>query len=158
MPRYLFGRNRADWTMVQGPAVGEDDTVLGTKTFSELQREPFDLDPAKTVILNGDGSDGDSLSKRLRTIQTQPEREQRAYFGRMPLDEWEASGDWFVDQFAGLMNRFKDARKEKRRVVQEFEAEAARREQAVRLRADAIDDKLVKMRQDGQRVVGSRVL
>lgn len=135
-----------------------DDTVLGTKTFSDLQREPFDLDPAKTVILNGDGSDGDSLSKRLGKIQSQPEREQRAYFGTMPLDEWEASGDWFVDQFAGLMNRFKDARKEKRHVVQGFEAEAARREQAVRLRAEAIDDKLVKMRQDGQRVVGSRVL
>lgn len=135
-----------------------NDTVLGTKTFSELQEEPFDLDPAKTVILNGVGSEGDHLTRRLEKIQNQPERDQRAYFSTMPLDEWEASGDWFVEQFSSLMNRFKDARKEKRRVVQEFEAEAARREEVVRLRTEAIDDKLVKMRDDGQRVVGSRVL
>lgn len=135
-----------------------NDTILGTKTFSELQEEPFDLDPTKTVVLSGDGSDGDNLSKRLGKIQTQPEKDQKTYFGTMPLDEWEASGDWFVDQFSSLMNRFKDARKEKRRLVQDFETEAARREEAVRLRANAIDDKLVKMRQDGQRVVGSRML
>lgn len=133
-----------------------DDTVLGTKTFSELRDEPFDLDPAKTVILNGHGSDSENLSKRLGQIQNQSEKERRAYFATMPLEEWEASGDWFVDQFASLMTRFKDARREKRRVVEQFEAEAASREKAVRLRSDAIDRKLVKMRQDGQRVVGGR--
>jgi hypothetical protein len=133
-----------------------DDTVLVTKSFSELQDEPFDVDPAKTVVFNGHGSNGDNLSKKLSQVQNQSEKERRAYFATMPLEEWEASGDWFVDQFASLMNRFKDARREKRRVVQQFEVEAASREEAVRLRSDAIDRKLAKMRQDGQRVVRGR--
>lgn len=133
-----------------------NDTVLETKTFSDLQQEPFDLDPAKTVVLSGQGIGDDSLPKRLAQVQKQSESEQKAYFGSMPLQEWEAAGDWFVDEFSSLMNRFKDARKEKRHLVQDFEEEAAHREEAVRLRSDAIDDKLARMRQDGQRVVGSK--
>lgn len=135
-----------------------DDGVLMSKTFVELQQEPFDLDPAKTVILNGLGASVDNLSMRLAQVQQQSEKEQRSFFTDMPIAKWEESGDWFVDQFAGLMNKLKEARKNKRKMIQDFEAEAAAREEAVRLRSDAIDRKLVKMKQNGQRVVGGQNL
>jgi hypothetical protein len=48
------------------------------------------------------------------------------------------------------------ARRNKRRMIQEFEQEAASREEAVRVQTEAIDQKLSKMKQDGLRVVNAR--
>jgi hypothetical protein len=51
------------------------------------------------------------------------------------------------------MQKLLDSRRQKRKIIQEFEQEAANREEAVRLKTQAIDRKLSKMKQDGQRVV-----
>lgn len=135
-----------------------DDRALSNMSFGDLEREPFDLDPARAASQNGSVDDADNLTKRLNQARHLSDSEQRSFFSAMSMEDWEQSGDWFVDRFSDIMARLRDARRDKRRTVREFEAEAAQREETVRRRSDAIDRKLVKMRQDGQRVVGDRVL
>ena len=132
-----------------------DDNVLASMTFKDLQEEPFDLSPTGGVV-NGDGGSSAPamLKQRLDQYQQKDEAGQRALFTKMSVEEWEEAGDWFVDQFADIMTRLKEARREKRRKMHEFEAEAAEREEAVRTQTEMIDEKLIKMKQDGQRVVG----
>ncbi|KJZ79780.1 hypothetical protein HIM_00494 [Hirsutella minnesotensis 3608] len=132
-----------------------DDNILSSMTYKDLKDEPFDLDPAKS---SGQGGQ-DTLAKlplKLEQYRQQGEKEQRHIFSTMTFDDWEASGDWFVDQFTDIMQRLRYARRNKRRMMQGFEDEAARREEAVRHRSETIDRKLTKMRQDGQRVVGDQ--
>ena len=132
-----------------------DDQALSSMSATALQDEPFDWDPANAVG-HSNGGDAASLTEKLEQFSRQSEREQRAFFATMSMDDWEESGDWFVDQFSTLMTKLRDARRDKRRTIQNFEKEAFSREEAVRRRSEAIDRKLGKMRQDGQRVVGDR--
>ncbi|PHH66465.1 hypothetical protein CDD80_937 [Ophiocordyceps camponoti-rufipedis] len=132
-----------------------DDKMLSSMTYGHLQNEPFDLDPSKVSSQNGHDAAA-QLPLRLEQFRQQGEREQKQMFESMSMDDWEASGDWFVEQFTDLMKRLREARRGKRRTIRAFEDEASRREEAVRLRSETIDRKLVKMRQDGQRVVEDR--
>ncbi|KFH47158.1 hypothetical protein ACRE_020080 [Hapsidospora chrysogenum ATCC 11550] len=133
-----------------------DDMALSNMRYTDLQAEPFDLDPAQAAMQNSYGGDADALSKKLDQLKQQSEREQRAFFSNLSMEDWEQSGDWFVDRFSELMKKLRDARRNKRQMIREFEAEASKHEEAVRRRSEAIDQKLVKMRQDGQRVVGDK--
>ncbi|KAL6884210.1 extracellular mutant protein 11 domain-containing protein [Trichoderma longibrachiatum] len=133
-----------------------DDMALSTMSYNELQNEPFDFDPSKAPTHVGSGGaagSADTLTAKLEQYQHQSEKEQRALFRSMNVDDWEEAGDWFADQFHDLMHKLREARRNKRRMIQEFENEAADREAAVRLRTEAIERKLAKMKQDGQRVV-----
>ncbi|KAM4056679.1 extracellular mutant protein 11 domain-containing protein [Hirsutella rhossiliensis] len=134
-----------------------DDRMLSSMSFSDLTDEPFDLDPGKATAQGGQDASA-KLPLKLEQYRQQGEKEQQHMFAAMALDDWEAAGDWFVDQFSGIMTQLRDARRSKRRMVQGFEDEAARREEAVRLRSETIDRKLAKMRQDGQRVVDDKSL
>ncbi|EQK98204.1 hypothetical protein G6O67_000931 [Ophiocordyceps sinensis] len=134
-----------------------DDKMLSSMTFNDLTDEPFDLDPAKATAQSGQDASA-KLPLKLEQYRQQGEKEQQHMFAAMTLNDWEASGDWFVDQFADIMTRLRDARRSKRRMIQGFEDEVARREEAVRLRSETIDRKLAKMRQDGQRVVDDKSL
>ncbi|KAL6881348.1 extracellular mutant protein 11 domain-containing protein [Trichoderma novae-zelandiae] len=133
-----------------------DDMALSTMSYTELQKEPFDFDPSKAPTHVGSGGtagSADTLSAKLEQYQHQSDKEQRALFRSMNVDDWEEAGDWFADQFHEIMHKLREARRNKRRMIQEFENEAADREAAVRLRTEAIERKLTKMKQDGQRVV-----
>ncbi|PHH74754.1 hypothetical protein CDD82_4794 [Ophiocordyceps australis] len=129
-----------------------DDKLLSTMTYNDLDDEPFDLDPAKVVAQKGPDS-AVKLPLKLEQYRQQGRKEQLQLFSKMSLEEWETSGDWFVDQFTNIMKKLRDARRNKRCAMRAFEDEAARREEAVRLRLESIDRRLVKMKQDGQRVV-----
>ncbi|KAH8173212.1 extracellular mutant protein 11 domain-containing protein [Sarocladium implicatum] len=130
-----------------------DDQALSNMSYKNLRDESFDFDPSKAALA-GVTQDGTmDLPSKLEQRRHRGEEEQRQFFAGMPMQEWEESGDWFVDQFASLMKKMRDARREKRKAIQEFEDEAERREEVVRTRSNAIDRKLGKMRQDGMKVV-----
>lgn len=129
------------------------DDALGTMTFTQLRDEPFDFDPTKAAAGKLVDDTAQSLPAKLEQRKHLPADEQRHFFASMSINEWEDSGDWFIDQFTELMHKMRDARKAKRKQIQEFEEEAERREETVRLRSDQIDRKLSKMRQDGLKVV-----
>ncbi|KAG6026931.1 hypothetical protein E4U19_002342 [Claviceps sp. Clav32 group G5] len=135
-----------------------DDKVLSSMTYQDLQEEPFDVVPQLPGMLNGHDSAASKLVTRLEQFQQQGEREQFQFFSHLSIEEWENAGDWFVEQFTDIMSRLRQARRNKRGMVAAFEEEASQREEAIRVRTDAIDKKLMKMKQDGQRVVGDKHL
>ncbi|KHO01541.1 uncharacterized protein MAM_00542 [Metarhizium album ARSEF 1941] len=139
------------------PSLDYDDKVLSSMTYQDLQEEPFDLVP-QLLGMNGHDMSTSKLVSRLEQFQQQGEHEQRQFFANMSIEDWEDSGDWFAAQFTDMMKRLRNARREKRQMIRSFETEASHREEAIRLRTDAIDRKLAKMKQDGQRVVGDKDL
>lgn len=129
-----------------------DDSALKSMNFDDLLNQPFDFDPSKEEQ-KGAGINADNLAAKLDQFRHLGEREQHDVFSGMSVSDWEKSGEWFVDQFAGLMQKLTAARRDKRRIIELFEEEAAAREESVRLKTQSIDQKLRKMKQDGQRVV-----
>lgn len=133
-----------------------DDQALNTMEYRALLEQPFDFDPATaTASGNTIGHNGDS-DQRLAQMQHMGSAEQQRFFGDMSVDEWETAGNWFSEQFTGIMRRLTAARQSKRHIVDSFEQEAAAREAEVRRRSNKIDEKLQKMREDGMKVVGGR--
>ncbi|KAF4467892.1 hypothetical protein FALBO_5238 [Fusarium albosuccineum] len=137
------------------PSPEYDDVALRSMSFAALRQQPFDFDPSKEEQ-KGIGVNADNLDGKLDQFRHLGEREQHELFSNMSIEDWESSGDWFADEFTSFMKRLTEARRQKRRIIQEFEKEAANREEAVRLKSEAIDRKLCKMKQDGQRVVEDR--
>jgi hypothetical protein len=135
-----------------------DDKTLAGMAYSELQAQGFDFNPSSAAVHPSPESKGDETKSLLLRYLPQSEKEQRHMFANMPITDWEASGDWFIDQYVELMGRLRDARQKKRRVMRAFEDEITSREEMVRVRSDAIDRKLSKMQQDGQRVVEDKEL
>lgn len=134
-----------------------DDKMLSSMTSRDLQDEPFDVVPPLQGSGGHDASDS-KLTTRLEQVQQHSEAEQHQFFANMSMEEWHDSGDWFADQFSDIMKRLQAARRKKRETIQAFETEAFQREEVIRSRVDAIDRKLQKMKQDGQRVVGDKTL
>lgn len=134
------------------PSPEYDDVALNSMTFASLRQQPFDFDPSKDGQ-KGTGVNADNLEDKLEHFRQLGEKEQHDLFSNMSMENWETSGEWFVHEFSALMQKLLDSRRQKRKIIQEFEQEAANREEAVRLKTQAIDRKLSKMKQDGQRVV-----
>ncbi|RBR21570.1 uncharacterized protein FIESC28_04838 [Fusarium coffeatum] len=132
-----------------------DDVALRSMSFTTLQQQPFDFDPSKDEQ-KGTGVDPGNIEAKLDQFRHLGEQEQHDLFSHMSIENWETSGNWFVNEFSGLMQRLMESRRNKRMIIQEFEQEAADREEAVRLRTEAVDRKLSKMKQDGQRVVDDK--
>lgn len=139
------------------PSLDYDDKMLSCMTYHDLQGEPFDVVP-QLPGMNGHDAAASNLATRLTQFQQQGEREQHQFFANMSIEDWEDSGDWFAEQFSGIMGRLREARRSKRQMIRAFETEASHREEAIRLRTEALDRKLAKMKQDGQRVVGDKEL
>lgn len=74
----------------------------------------------------------------------------------MSVGDWERSGDWFLDQFGIVAKKLKEARKEKRDMVERFETEIANREEAVRVRTENITKKLSKIRHKGEDMLADK--
>ncbi|KAF9770660.1 hypothetical protein IL306_011756 [Fusarium sp. DS 682] len=134
------------------PSPEYDDMALNSMTFAALRQQPFDFDPSKDGQ-KGTGVNADNLETKLEHFRHVGEKEQHDLFSNMSMENWETSGEWFVSEFGGLMQKLLESRRHKRKIIQEFEQEAANREEAVRLKTQAIDRKLSRMKQDGQRVV-----
>ncbi|OAQ99433.1 hypothetical protein LLEC1_07880 [Akanthomyces lecanii] len=133
-----------------------DDQALNTMEYRALLEQPFDFDPATAMTLgNTIGHNGDD-DQRLAQMRHMGSAEQQRFFGDMSVDEWEIAGNWFSEQFTGIMRKLTAARQSKRHIVDSFEQEAAAREAEVRRRSNKIDEKLQKMREDGMKVVGGR--
>ncbi|KAL5614627.1 uncharacterized protein BROUX77_000464 [Berkeleyomyces rouxiae] len=130
-----------------------DDKALEAMDYSELKKQPFDYDPAVAPALQTTVGHGETLPAQLLHYKTRTDTDQRDFFSRMTVTDWERSGDWFLDQFGDLMQQIIQARKERRAMVGQFEAEVAGREELVRIKHDSIERKMTKMKQNGLKVV-----
>jgi hypothetical protein len=135
-----------------------DTNILSTMNYSELKDQPFDSNPKAlpSVILDILSGPEVSLEDHLEHFRGLEPDDQITFFAQMSLDQWEQSGDWFLGRFGEIMSKLKDARRAKRDVSKAFEEELATREQAIRLKAEGIQEVFRQMRAGGEGVLRGR--
>ncbi|PQE15435.1 extracellular mutant 11 domain-containing protein [Rutstroemia sp. NJR-2017a BVV2] len=146
-----------------------EDGVLRQMSYAELKEQSFDEIPkANETTIEPDISLSNlSLPERLAAtveqLHTGDERENEKrqeslaeLFGAMPRDDWEESGDWFLARFADVVIKLKEARREKRRIVAEFEREMEARELAVRESFTAYSEDMERMKEGAETVIAGK--
>ncbi|KAH7031209.1 extracellular mutant protein 11-domain-containing protein [Microdochium trichocladiopsis] len=126
-----------------------DDQALASMAFDKLQNQDFDFDPAKAEALSAEIPQG-TLEEKLSHFANRDKEAQSELFQKMPVSEWEESGDWFLERFSDIVKNFKQARKERRALADKFEAEVADRADLVRGRIERIDNTLEGMKEEGK--------
>ncbi|KAL2857541.1 extracellular mutant protein 11-domain-containing protein [Aspergillus pseudodeflectus] len=138
--------------------------ILCTKSFAELQAEPFDKTPTPTAskpapakeadpkLPPEKGKDEDKVSFLLRLS----EEERGQYFSKLSMNEWEECGDLLVEQFSKMMTNMKDLRHARRKTAAVFEAEVRRRNELVEEQSAELSSKFEEMRAGGAEVLRGR--
>ncbi|KAL2815715.1 extracellular mutant protein 11-domain-containing protein [Aspergillus granulosus] len=138
--------------------------ILCTKTFAELQAEPFDKTPTPTAskpapvkekilqLAPKKGNDEDSISFLLRLS----EEERGQYFTKLPMSEWEECGDLLIEHFSKMITKMKDLRHARRKTAALFEAEVKRRNELVEEQSAELSSKFDEMRVGGADVLRGR--
>ncbi|RDW90772.1 uncharacterized protein DSM5745_02547 [Aspergillus mulundensis] len=133
--------------------------ILSTKSFTDLQAEPFDRTPNPKAAAEAQpqrppekGKDEDKISFLLRLS----EQERGEYFSKLSMDEWEGCGDLLIEEFSKLMTKMKDLRHARRKTAAVFEAEVKRRHDVVEEQSGEISSKFEEMRAGGTEVLRGR--
>ncbi|KAI1298046.1 extracellular mutant protein 11-domain-containing protein [Xylaria venustula] len=127
-----------------------DDGALAAMDYENLKLEEFDFDPAQAEARSVFEPPRGTLAEKLEHFLTKDEANQANFFTKMAVNDWEESGDWFLERFGDIMARFKEARKEKRAIVNAFENEITEREEAVRNRIHGIGQTLADLKSEGE--------
>ncbi|KAL2158629.1 hypothetical protein VTH06DRAFT_4111 [Thermothelomyces fergusii] len=128
-----------------------NDAELHAMSYSDLRNQDFDFDPQTAALQQPSlPPTGGSIQERLEHYKSKGSVDQHQFFTRISLEEWDEAGDWFLEQFGSIMQRLREARKAKRRLVQQYEDEIAAREEAVRGKIENIGRTLEELRKDGQ--------
>lgn len=143
---------------INGPAVqlDYDENSLTKLKYEVLKNQSFDESPRAVASLPlpiSHLAPDAPLADRLKHFATQSSKEQAHNFSRMSLEEWQESGDWFMERFQDLMASIRRARSEKRAIAQEFEDELAVREEAVRDKTDGLERMMRDMKTGGEGVL-----
>ncbi|XP_014553080.1 hypothetical protein COCVIDRAFT_40870 [Bipolaris victoriae FI3] len=131
-----------------------DPETLFNMKYESLKNESFDTDPrAKPPVLTEEDAQK-SLPERLVLVQKNltPDK-QASFFSSLPTSEWEDAGDWFLDQFQTIIQRTKQARQKKRKLVQEFEEEVEKRHRHVAKKQQQVEQAMEKMKTQGESLV-----
>ncbi|KAL2834421.1 extracellular mutant protein 11-domain-containing protein [Aspergillus cavernicola] len=136
--------------------------ILSTKSFTDLQAEPFDKTPTLTAskpvkeretnLPPEKGKEEDKISFLLRLS----EQERGEYFSKLSMNEWEEYGDLLIDQFSKIMVKMKDLRHGRRKMANVFEAEIKRRHELVEEQSAELLSKFDEMRAGGAEVLRGR--
>ena len=127
-----------------------DDSILASMRYSDLKKEDFDHDPARVAVQSTNLPSGGTLEEKLAYYKDKDENNQHHFFTQMSVHEWDASGDWFLDQFSNIVHQMKESRRFKRVMVERYETEISNREEAVRNKIDGIGRTLAGLRKDGE--------
>jgi hypothetical protein len=99
------------------------------------------------------------LSDRFQSCLEIDEPEaQLQFFATMPIAEWEEAGDLFIEKFAEIITKLKEARREKRKIATKFEEEVEAREAAIRAKSASLDQDLTEMRKGGEGVLKGKMV
>ncbi|KAI1210954.1 extracellular mutant protein 11-domain-containing protein [Annulohypoxylon truncatum] len=127
-----------------------DDGALAAMDYAELKKEAFDFDPAQAEAQSAIGPPRGTLPEKLDIFFDKDQRSQTEFFSRMTINDWEASGDWFLERFGDIMHRLREARQMKRAMIENFENEIAERGEAVRNKIQGIDHTLAELKSEGE--------
>ncbi|KAI1852695.1 hypothetical protein JX266_002236 [Neoarthrinium moseri] len=135
-----------------------DDSALATMKYDDLKKQAFDFDPAQAESHSAQHPPQGTLPEKLEHCMSKDQQAQATFFTGMSVREWDDSGDWFLERFGDVMHRLKDARKAKRKLVDDFEAEIAEREEAVRVKIHGIGQTLNELRSEGEVMMKNKEL
>ncbi|KAI1377687.1 extracellular mutant protein 11-domain-containing protein [Hypoxylon crocopeplum] len=127
-----------------------DDGALAAMDYRELRNEAFDFDPAQAEAQSVIGPPRGTLPEKLDHFYDKDKASQKKFFTTMSVNDWETSGDWFLERFGEVMQRFKETRKTKRELIAGFENEIAERGEAVRNKMQGIDHTLAELKTEGE--------
>ncbi|KAJ8119370.1 hypothetical protein O1611_g10624 [Lasiodiplodia mahajangana] len=133
-----------------------DDGALASMDYTTLKSEAFDFDPAQAEARSVFEPPRGTLPEKLEHFFAKDEVNQANFFTKMPVKDWEDSGDWFLERFGQIITQFKEARKEKRDIVNAFENEIAEREEAVRTKIHGIGQTLADLKAEGEDMMFSK--
>ena len=137
----------------------------------DLQSESFDVFPSLNSLASTHNLPDPSLplKDRLRdiyhtptpsthnTAPTHPSSDKgaraRAFFASLSIDQYEESGDLILDGFRDVMDRLRQARREKRKVARGMEELVAKREEWVRRKRGVLETEMGRLRGAGVAVV-----
>jgi hypothetical protein len=136
------------------PICDYDHEVLVEMSYDRLKGESFDTVPrAKSPVLSDDVS-SKPLVDRLEFVHKNLDRQkQSAFFNSLPTNEWEETGDWFLDRFSSIIKSSREARQKKRKVAHDFEEEIEKRHQHVSKRQQQVEGAMAKMKAQGEGLV-----
>jgi predicted nucleic acid-binding Zn-ribbon protein len=125
-------------------------------SYAELQKQDFDYDPQAAAMQQTSVPSGNSLEDKLTYYKDKDSLDQHQFFTQISIGDWENAGDWFLDQFSGVVQKLKTARREKRDMVAQFEKEINGREEAVRNKMEGIARTLQELKQEGQSMMSGK--
>ena len=138
-----------------------DDGELNNMSYSDLRKQDYDYDPQAAAAMAAQqqttaGSAVGTLEERLQHYKTKGSLDQHQFFTNLNAKDWDQAGDWFLEQFSGVVQKMRAARGAKRKLVEAFEEEIAQREEAVRGKAEGIERTLEDLKQEGQTMMAGK--
>ncbi|OTB08195.1 hypothetical protein M426DRAFT_317296 [Hypoxylon sp. CI-4A] len=149
MPRPSIGKRPSNSKKRQ-LELDYDDGTLATMNYADLKNEAFDHDPAQEEAQSVMGPPRGTLPEKLDYFLDQDQPTQLEFFSKMPVGDWETSGDWFLERFGDIMKHLREARQAKRAMIRGFEEEIADRGDAVRSKIEGIDTTLSEFKKEGE--------
>lgn len=127
--------------------------ILQSKTYADLKAESFDYNPAPPPPIFPPQEPPLPLTEKLDRLKNLTEDQRQAFFSSLSIDQWEESGDWILERFSILLNKEKEARRQRREVASVFENEIERRYESVEQEGEVINKRLEEMRTGGMGVL-----
>lgn len=129
-----------------------DKNALKQKTFADLQNEHYDVDP-RTQSKGHRKLKEDELHKKLQELLNKDRPQQKKLLHSLDVAQWDQAGDWFLDQFATIFEKFKKQRSERRSLSRSFEEQIAERHEVVSKKRKITEDELNGMKVSGRNVL-----
>ncbi|OCK82053.1 hypothetical protein K432DRAFT_380755 [Lepidopterella palustris CBS 459.81] len=136
------------------PIEDYDRAELFAMPYEDLKKESFDHPPhAKPSVLQNDLLQA-HLPERLEWVQGHLNAEdQSKFFGSLATNEWEDAGNWFLEKFGHIVQKMTQARREKRKLAQEFEQEVEERHERVAKKQRGVEGAMGRMKNQGQGLI-----
>lgn len=164
-----LGKLEEDDTAPQAVDLGPDysDDELANMSYDSLAKETWDLEHHERGDNKSDGlpTSEDDLKARFETclkeeipVSNEFPPNQVAFFTKLSIEQWEQTGDLFLEKFEELIKKMRTSRQNKRKLVSTFEKQIGEREEVVRSKSIAVELKLNTMKKGGESVLRDATL
>lgn len=139
-----------------------DGVQLSEMSFEELKKQPFDHDPRALPSTLPPEISNASLAEKLKHIMsalktdTEKDEKRQRFFSSLTIDEHEECGDLIVEEFGSVVKKFKNARRDNRRLAMAYEDEVANREERVRAKRELLEKDMHRLKRAGQDVISGK--
>jgi hypothetical protein len=128
-------------------------------SYEDLAKETWETEQHSRQFNPSTGEENATvlLKDRFEICLVENEDSQFQYFWQLSIEDWEQTGDLFLERFEKLMKKMRMARQNKRTLVSNYEKKIEERAHLVRGKSGNIDSKLQDMRKGGEGVLKGKV-